>query len=134
MAMIDRDKLLSEIAKVCPDSYGIVAKVANSLPTIEPKGMTKGEYFKLMGFHTSAPAFGRDEPLDAKFVTDLKAIADIIFEPKRGRWLRTDAYPHRRYCSECYATFIRNDEFLRLEDMPHNYCPNCGAKMGEVTE
>ena len=48
---------------------------------------------------------------------------------KHGRWLRTDAYPHRRYCSVCFATFIRNDEFLHLEDIPHDYCPNCGAKM-----
>ena len=48
---------------------------------------------------------------------------------KHGRWLRTDAYPHRIYCSECYATFIRNDEFLKLNDIPHDYCPNCGARM-----
>lgn len=53
---------------------------------------------------------------------------------KHGRWLRTDAYPHRIYCSECYATFIRNDEFLHLEDIPHNYCPNCGAIMDEQQE
>lgn len=54
----------------------------------------------------------------------------IEAEPiKHGRWLRTDAYPHRIYCSECYATFIRNDEFLKLNDIPHNYCPNCGARM-----
>lgn len=53
---------------------------------------------------------------------------------KHERWLRTDAYPHRIYCSECYSTFIRNDEFLHLEDIPHNYCPNCGAKMDEVEE
>ena len=62
-----------------------------------------------------------------------QAIAEA--EPvKHGRWLRTDAYPHRLYCSECYATFIRNDEFLKLNDIPHDYCPNCGARMdlGEV--
>lgn len=59
----------------------------------------------------------------------------IEAEPiKHGRWLRTDAYPHRIYCSECYATFIRNDEFLHLEDIPHNYCPNCGADMREVED
>ena len=48
---------------------------------------------------------------------------------KHGQWLRTEAYPHRIYCSECYATFIRNDKFLHLEDIPHGYCPNCGARM-----
>lgn len=57
-----------------------------------------------------------------------------LTEQEHGRWLRTDAYPHRIYCSECYATFIRNDEFLHLEDIPHNYCPNCGAKMDEQQE
>lgn len=63
----------------------------------------------------------------------LKALEDA--EPVRhGRWLRTEAYPHRRYCSVCYATFIRNDEFLRLEDIPHDYCPNCGAKMNKRRE
>ena len=62
----------------------------------------------------------------------LKCIDDApTIEPERktGRWMRTDAYPHRRYCSVCFATFIRNDEFLKLDDIPHNYCPNCGANM-----
>ena len=54
-------------------------------------------------------------------------------ERKKGRWMRTDAYPHRRYCSVCFATFIRNDEFLKLDDIPHKYCPNCGAYMGGDT-
>lgn len=49
----------------------------------------------------------------------------------RGKWLRTQAYPHRIYCSNCYVTFIRNDEFLELKETPHNYCPNCGADMRE---
>lgn len=63
------------------------------------------------------------------------AIEALKAEPiKHGRWLRTDAYPHRIYCSECYATFIRNDEFLKLNDIPRNYCPACGAKMDEVEE
>lgn len=60
--------------------------------------------------------------------------APTIDPVKHGRWLRTDAYPHRIYCSSCFMTFIRNDEFLCLDDIPHNYCPNCGARMDEVSE
>ena len=82
----------------------------------------------------------RNDKLIDEWLAD--CIDDVIDEQptvdaepvKPGRWLRTDAYPHRIYCSECYATFIRNDEFLHLEDIPHNYCPNCGAIMDEVEE
>lgn len=60
----------------------------------------------------------------------IKSLPTVEAEPiKHGRWLRTDAYPHRIYCSECYATFIRNDELLKLNDIPHDYCSNCGARM-----
>lgn len=60
--------------------------------------------------------------------------APTIDPVKHGRWLRTDAYPHRIYCSSCFATFIRNDEFLCLDDIPHNWCPNCGAVMDGDSE
>ena len=49
----------------------------------------------------------------------------------RGRWNRTDAYPHRLYCSVCYNTYLKNDELLERWEFPLNYCPNCGAKMEE---
>ena len=50
-------------------------------------------------------------------------------ERPKSKWLRTDAYPHRIYCSVCYKTYIRNDELLERLDFPMNYCPNCGAEM-----
>ena len=52
-------------------------------------------------------------------------------EEKKGKWLRTDAYPHHVYCSECYKTFITNDEWNIWADgdLPRNYCPNCGSRM-----
>lgn len=50
---------------------------------------------------------------------------------RHGRWLETDAAPHRIYCSECYATFIQNREWIAWKEnmIPRKYCPNCGAKM-----
>ena len=49
----------------------------------------------------------------------------------RGKWNRTDAYPHRLYCSVCYKTYIKNDELLERWEFPLNFCPNCGADMRE---
>jgi hypothetical protein len=64
-----------------------------------------------------------------------KAIAKSIFclpaanvrPVVRGRWNRTDAYPHRLYCSVCYKTYLKNDELLERWEFPLNFCPNCGA-------
>ena len=39
--------------------------------------------------------------------------------PKRGKWTITPLYIK---CSECGESFML---------IPQNYCPNCGAKMGE---
>ena len=56
-------------------------------------------------------------------------------ERPRGKWIRGEAYPHHIYCSECYKTFIPNDEMRAWVDgnLPRKYCPECGAKM-EVDE
>ncbi len=51
----------------------------------------------------------------------------------RGKWNRTDAYPHRLYCSVCYKTYLKNDELLERWEFPLNFCPNCGAKMDGET-
>lgn len=50
---------------------------------------------------------------------------------RHGEWLRTEAFPHRIYCSVCYKTYVPNDRWQIWEDdeLPKNYCPNCGAKM-----
>ena len=54
-----------------------------------------------------------------------------IQERKVGKWLETEAFPHRIYCSECYKTYIPNKYWCEWQEgiMPRNYCPNCGAKM-----
>lgn len=57
---------------------------------------------------------------------------------RRGRWLKTDAFPHRVYCSECYKTYVPNDNWQIWQDKPgegglqRTYCPACGAKMEQV--
>lgn len=64
-----------------------------------------------------------------KKVKDLPAVD--IRPIKHGKWNRTDAYPHRIYCSACHKTYLQNDEWLEKWDFPMDYCPNCGADMRE---
>lgn len=56
--------------------------------------------------------------------------ADVV-EVRRGRWMTTDAYPHHLYCSVCYKTYAKNAKWVNELDLPTNYCPNCGARMGK---
>ena len=59
--------------------------------------------------------------------------ADVV-EVRHGRWLTTDAYPHHLYCSVCYKTYAKNAKWVNELDLPTNYCPNCGARMGKEDE
>lgn len=59
--------------------------------------------------------------------------ADVV-EVRRGRWMTTDAYPHHLYCSVCYKTYAKNAKWVNELDLPTNYCPNCGARMGKEDE
>lgn len=64
-------------------------------------------------------------------VAELDWLPSVEPERKTGKWIRGEAYPHHIYCSECYKTFIPNDE-LRVwanGDIPRKYCPECGVKM-----
>ena len=67
-----------------------------------------------------------------KCITSMPA-ADVV-EVRRGRWLTTDAYPHRLYCSVCYKTYAKNAKWVNELDLPTNYCPNCGARMDKEDE
>ena len=66
---------------------------------------------------------------------DLNSIpaADVV-EVRHGRWMTTDAYPHHLYCSVCYKTYAKNAKWVNELDLPTNYCPNCGARMGKEDE
>ena len=59
--------------------------------------------------------------------------ADVV-EVRHGRWLTTDAYPHHLYCSVCYKTYAKNAKWVNELDLPTNYCPSCGARMGKEDE
>lgn len=71
----------------------------------------------------------------AEYVGDMGRVWTAIPVPAhgrpvvRGRWIRTDAYPHRLYCSVCFKTYLKNDELLERWEFPLNFCPNCGADM-----
>lgn len=61
--------------------------------------------------------------------------ADVA-EVKHGEWLKTDAFPHKVFCSLCYRTYVTNEEVIQERNSQHpcycteaEYCPHCGAKM-----
>lgn len=78
-------------------------------------------------------AIGTDAYFQIKSIlTGMKA-ADVM-EVRHGRWMTTDAYPHHLYCSVCYKTYAKNAKWVNELDLPTNYCPNCGARMGKEDE
>ena len=54
------------------------------------------------------------------------AIKALEQEPKTGQWVFIDKAHKHAYCSECGYGNV--DLF---NGRPHNYCPNCGAKMDQ---
>lgn len=54
---------------------------------------------------------------------------DAVTPVKTGQWVFIDKAHEHAYCSECGYGNV--DLF---NGRPHNYCPNCGAKMDEEEE
>lgn len=52
------------------------------------------------------------------------ATPPVIPQPKIGRWIFVDKAKEHAHCSECDYGDV--DLF---NGRPHNYCPNCGAKI-----
>ncbi|MEE1097516.1 MAG: hypothetical protein U0K83_04200 [Bacteroidales bacterium] len=59
-----------------------------------------------------------------------------VAEVRHGEWLKTEAYPHKVYCSRCLKTYVTNDEIIQGRSWQFpvycteaEYCPHCGARM-----
>lgn len=65
-------------------------------------------------------------------ISDINNMPTIDAEPIRhGKLLRTEAYPHRLYCSECFKTLIPNEEICFEKNEFPKYCMYCGARVDE---
>lgn len=60
---------------------------------------------------------------------------EVPIEEKVGKWLKTDAYPHHVYCSECYKSYVTNEEVIEgrggnsIFCTEAEFCPHCGVRM-----
>ena len=86
----------------------------------------------ILGLTIADPAVAQYADAVCYHLQNLPA-ADVV-EVRHGRWLTTDAYPHHLYCSVCYKTYAKNAKWVNELDLPTNYCPNCGARMGKEDE
>ena len=80
-----------------------------------------------MGRYSRAAVYGSDrEAFDnwQEILDEIKAIpsADVV-SVRHGRWETNSDRPDSLICSVCKCGF----DMWKHE--PHNYCPNCGAKM-----
>lgn len=74
---------------------------------------------------TSYPVDGWDTytPLVVD-VEDIEELPSVTPQPKMGKWIFVDESKEHAHCSEC--DYGNVDLF---DGRPHNYCPNCGARM-----
>lgn len=70
---------------------------------------------------------GFDRGLDRAQRAILDAPAADVVPVRNGRWLCGDYYDIGDVCSEC-------DWDSQMTHPSYRYCPNCGAKMDEVSE
>ena len=57
-------------------------------------------------------------------IQKLSELSPVAPQPKTGHWVFVDRAKEHGHCSECDYGNVD-----LLDGRPHNYCPNCGAKM-----
>ena len=130
---------------------GIKEKIDNA-PTIEPSGdlisrfdidclltvaqdvddITLDECNKFCDLLDRVPSVSAVSVEDAHQISNLLLTKEYMRgrkdgEPKRGEWITTKTWNHdgEPYCSNCdFAPYDDRDAL--------DFCPNCGAKMGET--
>lgn len=85
-----------------------------------------------LGLHKYYHPYSKCKTIPTSEVLDI--LKRVPSAEKTGKWLMTEGYPHKVYCSECYATLIPNVEWFKTYNIASNYCPNCGSQMGEVND
>lgn len=70
---------------------------------------------------------------DGKFQHWVEAQPTIEPERKKGRWVKAVGTSgiRRSRCSECGKYYPHDTEFPFNVPSGYNYCPNCGAYMGD---
>ena len=64
-----------------------------------------------------------------RFTAIINKMPTISDKPK-AKWLITDAYPHKVYCSNCSKTYAQeNWDIWKDGSLPRTYCPSCGFEM-----
>lgn len=61
---------------------------------------------------------------------DKNKVLDMFKRNTATKVLRTDAYPHRLYCPNCYHTLLHNEDNMSFyHEKISNNCPACGQKL-----
>lgn len=67
---------------------------------------------------------------DLQVIVD-KKVKELTGERKKGRWIESESYPGKWYCSECGGIHhdTETDEWREVFDFRYAYCPLCGIEM-----
>jgi hypothetical protein len=122
---ISRNDMLDAVGHGTTYTSLEVQKIINGLPSVNPVPcddvVSRQAVLKIIdGWY--------EQNRDTENIEDLIVLITYMDsvrpqEPKTGHWIM-DSKLERRACDNCNTSY-------RCRFYPHNYCPNCGAKMVE---